>query len=146
MVPVNCTALTPTLARLGLSRVVAVASPSHLPAEAADRVRAVTANAHAARNMRDEVSMLHQVFAQAGALTTLHDLPLAVVTASETLKDTGWAAAQDQLATLSGNRMHQVVEASHLGLLEDEPAAAESTRAITEVISAIRTGSHLESK
>ncbi|TCM50487.1 alpha/beta fold hydrolase [Kribbella sp. VKM Ac-2568] len=140
------TALTPTLARLGLSRVVAVASPSHLPAEAADRVRAVTANAHAARNMRDEVSMLHQVFAQAGALTTLHDLPLAVVTASETLKDTGWAAAQDQLATLSGNRMHQVVEASHLGLLEDEPAAAESTRAITEVISAIRTGSHLESK
>ena len=43
-------ALTPTLSRLGVGRLVAAVAPSHLPAPAADQVAALTASAHGARN------------------------------------------------------------------------------------------------
>ena len=45
--------------------------------------------------------MIPEVFEQAQALTTLNGRPLTVLTASETLHTTGWAAAQDKLAALS---------------------------------------------
>jgi pimeloyl-ACP methyl ester carboxylesterase len=140
-------ALLPTLYRLGLGRAGAALAPSHLPHDAADQVRAVTADAHGARSMRDEASMLRQVFAQAQALTTLDDKPLAVVTASGSLKDTdGWAAAQAQLANLSTDRLQQVVKASHEGVLEDAHAAAVSAEAITDVIDAVRSGSPVSAR
>ncbi|RNM14054.1 alpha/beta fold hydrolase [Nocardioides pocheonensis] len=132
-------ALMPTLYRFGLGRVGAAAVPSHLPAQAADQVRAVTSSAHGARNMRDDASMLHQVFGQAQALTTLDGRPLAVVTASGSLDDTvGWAAAQDVLAALSDDHLHTVVQSSHTGLLEDRAPAAESVKAISWVVDAVR--------
>jgi pimeloyl-ACP methyl ester carboxylesterase len=136
-------ALLPTLARLGLGRVLAA---SNLPAPAADQVRALTSTARATRNGRDELSVIPAVFEQAQALTTLQDRPLAVVTASESLETTGWAAAQDRLATLSTNHVHRTVHSTHSGLLEDQHASTESVRAITEVISSVRTGSHLDPK
>lgn len=132
-------ALLPTLYRFGLGRVGAAAVPSHLPAEAADEVRAVTTSAHGARNMRDDASMLHQVFGQAQALTTLDGRPLAVVTASGSLHDTvGWAAAQDVLAALSDDHLHTVVQSSHEGLLEDRAPAAEAVKTISWVVDAVR--------
>ena len=133
-------ALLPTFARLGLSRVFAA---SHLPGEAGDRVRAMTSSPRAFRNGRDEVSMVPEVFEQAQSLTTLHGLPLVVLTASETLDTSGWAAAQDKLASLSANRVHRDVDSTHAGLVEDEHGSAESVRAITEVVSAVRNGSPL---
>jgi pimeloyl-ACP methyl ester carboxylesterase len=137
-------ALLPTLARLGLGRVLAA---SNLPAPAADQVRALTATAHAARNGRDELSVIPEVFEQAQALTTLQGRPLAVVTASEeSLETTGWAAAQDRLATLSTNHAHRTVHSTHPGLLEDQHGSTESVRAITEVITSVRTGTPLDTK
>jgi pimeloyl-ACP methyl ester carboxylesterase len=137
--------LAPTLSRLGLGRALSALAPSHLPADAADQVRALTASAHGARNMRDESSMLHDVFGQAQALTGLDDRPLAVVTASASLEDTaGWESSQDQLAALSDNHTHQVVDASHEGLLEDGRPSVESARAITDVIEAIRNGTPMD--
>jgi pimeloyl-ACP methyl ester carboxylesterase len=139
--------LMPTLDRLGLGRALALAAPSHLPADAADQVRAMTADAHGARNGRDDASMLHQVFSQAQALTTLDDRPLAVVTASSSVADTaGWAAAQARLAALSANHRHEVVKSSHMGLLEDQGPAARSISAITAVIEAVRGGSQVDSR
>jgi pimeloyl-ACP methyl ester carboxylesterase len=133
-------ALLPTLYRFGLGRAGAAAVSSHLPAEAADQVRALTSSAHGARNMRDDASELHQVFAQAQALTTLHGRPLAVVTASGSLEDTvGWAAAQDALVALSDDHVHSVVESSHVGILEDREPAAQAVRAITWVVDDART-------
>jgi pimeloyl-ACP methyl ester carboxylesterase len=132
-------ALLPTVYRFGLGRATAAVAPSHLPAEAADQVRALTSSAHGARNMRDDASMLHQVFAQAQGLTTLDGRPLAVVTASGSLDDTvGWAAAQDALAALSDDHVHSVVESSHVGVLEDPAPAAEAVRAITWVVDDVR--------
>ncbi len=134
-------ALLPTLARLGLTRLAAAPS---LPTPASDQVQALTSTARAARNGRDEISVAPAVFAQAQSLTTLDHLPLAVLTASESLDGEGWAAAQDQLAALSPNRAHATVHSSHEGLVVDEAPAAASTRAIDDVVAAVRTGNPLQ--
>ena len=133
-------AMMPTLYRLGFGRLLDTAAPSHLPADAAGRVRAVTTTARGARNARDDASMLHQVFGEAQALKTLEGRPLTVLTASASFEDTeGWPAAQDALAALSDNAVHRVVTSSHEGLLLDRGPAAESADAITDVVTTVRT-------
>lgn len=135
-------ALLPTLGRLGLGKMIV--SGSHLPTTAADRVDAMISTVRAVRNGRDEVSMIPEVFEQAQALTTLGDLPLVVLTASESLEEIGgWAAAQDRLAELSTNRVHRDVDSTHPGLVDDEGGSAESVRAINEVVLAVRDGAQV---
>jgi hypothetical protein len=139
-------ALLPTLARLGLGRVLAASAAPALPAPAADQVRALTTTARGARNVRDEQSVIPELFQQAQALTTFHANPLAVVTASQTLKTGGWAGAQQQLAALSTSRIHRVSDSTHTGLLEDQHGSADSVRAINDVIASVRTGYHLNTR
>ncbi|HYO33313.1 MAG TPA: alpha/beta hydrolase [Nocardioidaceae bacterium] len=135
----RASALLPTLSRLGLGRLVP--ATSHLPTADAAKVTAITSGQQAYRNQRDEVSVIPEVFAQAQALTTLGDLPLAVLTASENSDGIeGWAGAQDELAALSVNHIHRTVDSTHTGLLEDTGPATESIRAIVEVITSARTG------
>jgi pimeloyl-ACP methyl ester carboxylesterase len=130
-------ALLPTLARLGLGGTIA--SDSHLPTTAADQVDAMTSTTRAFRNARDEISMIPTVFDQAQALTTLGDLPLVVVTTSESLEGTGgWEATQDRLAELSTNRVHVDVDSTHSGLVDDKVGSAASVHAINEVVNAVR--------
>ena len=136
-------ALVPTLARFGVARL---APAPHLPAPAGAQVQALTSTAKAARNGRDEISVAPDVFAQAQALTTLGNRPLAVLTTSESLSGTGWAGAQDELAALSTDRIHRTVDSTHAGLLEDKAPAAESVRAVNEVLSAVRNGTPMEQK
>ena len=134
-------ALLPTLARVGVSRVVS--SASALPSEDAQRVEAMGSTTRAFRNGRDEVAVIPTVFEQAQALTTLHDLPLAVLTASENLGDEGWPAAQQGLVALSTNHVHRVIESTHAGLVGDKAPAAESVAAIAAVVEAVRSGAVL---
>lgn len=135
-------AVTPTLNRLGLGRVVAAVSPSHLPAPAADQVAALTASAHGARSASGEWQVLPTLFEQAQALTTFGDRPLAVLTATESVqKYDGWSAAQNSLAALSTSSVHRVVDSTHLGLLEDQRGSAAAARAIDHVIGAVRSHS-----
>ena len=136
-------ALLPTLARLGVARLVPAAD---LPAPAGAQVQALTSTAKSARNGRDEISVAPRVFAQAQALTTLGDRPLAVLTTSESLTGAGWASAQDQLAALSTNRVHRTVDATHAGIVADKAPAAQSVRAVNEVLSAVRTGAPMEQR
>jgi len=136
--------LMPTLSRLGLGQV---AVTSHLPAADAAKVAKITSTPKYYRNQRDEVSVIPKVFAQAQALTTLGERPLAVVTVSATSTATeGWVGAQDQLAALSANSVHRNVNSTHPGLLEDVRPAAASVSAITEVISSVRTGTPLPAR
>jgi pimeloyl-ACP methyl ester carboxylesterase len=128
-------ALLPTLKRLGLGMV--------FPSAEDDPAAAMASTLRAARNGRDEVSMIPEVFGQAQALTTLGDLPLVVLTASETLETGGWAEAQDRLADLSSNRVHRVVDSTHEGLVGDDDAAAESVWAIDQVVAAVRDDSQV---
>jgi pimeloyl-ACP methyl ester carboxylesterase len=135
----------PSVSRLGLGQLIP--GTSHLPGADAATVDAITSAPQAYRNQRDEVSVLSEVFTQAQALTALGDRPLAVLTASETSGGTeGWAGAQDQLSTLSTNSVHDTVDSSHAGMLEDPGPAAASARAVIEVISAARTGTPLASR
>jgi hypothetical protein len=70
-----------------------------------------------------------------------------VLTATATSTDTeGWVGAQDQLAALSANSVHRNVTSTHLGLLEDVRPAAAAVRALTEVISSVRTGTPLPAR
>lgn len=136
-------ALLPTLSRLGLGQIPA---SSHLPAADAARVAAITSAPQYFRNQRDEVSVIPEVFAQAQALTTLGVRPVAVLTASESSTGTdGWVGAQDRLAALSANSVQRTVDSTHAGMVGDVRPAAESVRAITEVVSSVRTGTPLAS-
>ena len=129
----------PTLSRLGLGQLVP--GGSALPLADAATVDAMTSAPKSYRSQRDEVSVLREVFAQAQALQTFGDRPLAVLTASANSTQTdGWDGAQDQLAALSTNSVHRTVDSAHEGLLEDTGPAAESVRAINEVIDSVRTG------
>ncbi len=136
-------ALLPTLARLGVSRL---APAPDLPAPAGAQVQALTSTAKSARNGRDEISMAPRVFAQAQALTTLGNRPLAVLTTSESLTGAGWSDAQNQLAGLSTNSVHRTVDSTHAGLVVDKAPAAAAVRAVNEVLSAVRTGTPMEQK
>lgn len=137
-------AMGPTLARVGLGPLFS--SGSNLPAESGQQVQALTSTARAARNARDEIAIVPEVFKQAQALTTLNGAPLAVLATSESLATEGWGAAQDNLEELSANRTHWDVESTHAGLIEDEHGADESSRAITEVVAAVRTGVPLSTR
>lgn len=97
----------------------------------------------AARNSRDEIVMVPDVFEQAQALTTLGDSPLAVLTASENLATDGWAGAQQRMASLSTDSVHRTVKSTHAGLLDDADPSAESVSAITAVVHAVRSGSRV---
>ena len=131
----------PSLARVAATRLLPASSASALPPEAAAQVRAFATSPRGARNMRDEHSQLRDVFTQAQALTTFDPKPLAVVTARENAEGTtGWSAAQDRMATLSTNSAHWTAGTTHVGLLDDVAGAKHSVRAITAVVTAVRTG------
>ena len=137
-------ALTPTLSRLGLGRLPV---DSHLPAADAATVKVLTSVPQYYRNQRDEISVIPTVFAQAQALTTLGDRPLAVLTSSANSADTeGWMGAQEQLAALSTNALHLTVESTHAGMVEDVGPASEAVRAITEVLASVHTAEPLTSR
>jgi hypothetical protein len=59
-------------------------------------------------------------------------MPLVVVTASGSLKDTpSWAAAQDKLTALSTNEQQVVAETTHPGML-DQPVGADASASAVE--------------
>jgi pimeloyl-ACP methyl ester carboxylesterase len=137
----------PALARVAATRLIPASSSTALSPEAAAQVQAFTTSPRGARNMRDEQSQLRNVFTQSQALTTFDPKPLAVVTARENAADTvGWAAAQDRMATLSTNSTHWTADTTHVGLLDDATGSTNSVRAITAVVTAVRTGTPLTSR
>ena len=134
----------PALARVGALHLIPASTATALTPSAAAQVRAFANSPRGARSMRDEHAQLRDVFAQAQALATFDPKPLAVVTASENADGTrGWAAAQDRMAALSTNSTHWVADTTHVGLLDDAAGSIDSVRAITEVVTSVRTGSPL---
>jgi pimeloyl-ACP methyl ester carboxylesterase len=98
---------------------------------------------------RDFLSTIHEyadagdAVKQAAALTDLGSKPLFVLTAGSG-SDAASFTAQEQLALLSTNSAHRVVEgASHQSLVSDPDDAATTTQAILAVVSAVRSGAPL---
>jgi pimeloyl-ACP methyl ester carboxylesterase len=132
--------LLPSLARTGLARIMFGTGFAGLPSAARDQERAFTSTARDLSSQRVEFSQLPAAFTQAQALTTLGGKPLIVVTGREG-QDAGWFAAQDALTGLSTNSVHRsVTGATHEALLYDQGHSANSSRAILDVVQALRAG------
>ncbi len=135
----RASAVLPSLARIGVSRAMSQSAYGELPELARDEQRAFWSTPRHNRSVRDEFSEIRTAMAQAQSLTSLGNRPLAVVTAKKDAEG-GWMAAQDELAALSTNSVHQIVAgATHSSLIETETNAAQSSRAILDVVDAVRT-------
>ncbi|WP_138735346.1 alpha/beta fold hydrolase [Modestobacter excelsi] len=141
--PPGAIAVLPSVARLGVGRLLPTSFWSALPEPAAARVQAFTTSPRGWRNVRDESATMPALLDQARALTTLGSAPLAVLTAAGHEGDPDRVAAHDRMATLSTNSSHRTADATHAGLLDEEHGADLSTRAIDDVVHAARAGSPL---
>ena len=84
-----------------------------------------------------ELRATPQTATQARGLRSLGDKPLAVISAGT--QESEWLDLQDDLATLSSNSTHRVVEgATHTSVLDDRSDAQATSAAVVEVVSAVR--------
>ena len=133
-------ALLSATARLGLGRLIAQASPSDLLPPYRDEANASVATAKEMAAFIDEYAVAGRSASEAGALTTLGEKPLIVLTAEQG-NSPGWMAHQDAMATLSTDSRHEVVPGStHQSLTDNPTHAAVVSDAIVDVVEAIRTG------
>jgi pimeloyl-ACP methyl ester carboxylesterase len=129
----------PSLARMGIARVLPASVYSNLPEPQATQYHAFATSPRSMRNMRDEHSVYRDVFTQAQTLTGLAAKPLVVITVTESLDETsGWSDAQAELAALSSNSEHRIVDATHGGMLDDPDTFGSSVSAIGDVVQSIR--------
>jgi len=136
-------ALFPSLARIGVFRLVNLSSFGSLPPQARDEERATQSSAELARSQHDEFAELQTALTQAQALKTLGDKPLIVVTAAKEAQD-GWLPLQDEMAALSTNSIHRVLpNTTHASLIEDRGDAAMASQAIRDVVEAVRAATPL---
>jgi pimeloyl-ACP methyl ester carboxylesterase len=119
-------ALVSTSARLGLGRPVGLPTASHL------------------RGTIDEYLQANSSTEEAASLSDFADKPLVVLTAGIG-HDATSSAAQNDLATLSTNSVHRVIDgATHTSLITDENHAADTTQAILDVVSSVRNAEPLD--
>jgi pimeloyl-ACP methyl ester carboxylesterase len=139
----RATALFPSVARLGVMRLVYSSAVAGLPPRARGEERAFWSTASHNRSLRDEVVGLKAAITQAQALESLGDKPLIVVTAAKDA-EVGWLPLQEKLARLSTNSVQRVMQdATHASLTEDKAGAAISIQAILDVVAAVRSGAPL---
>jgi pimeloyl-ACP methyl ester carboxylesterase len=139
----RATALFPSLARLGLFRLVNRLAADPLPLPTRDEELAVISSANLNRIERDEFAQLPTTLNEAAALTTLGDRPLIVVTAAKGAA-AGWMPLQDRMTGLSSNSAHRVVPGiDHPGLVHDRDGAAQASQAILDVVASVRSGTPL---
>jgi hypothetical protein len=117
-------AVVPTLARTGLLRFLFDPKDGNPVVQARQFIR--------------DVADMPAQMNEASKVTSLGDLPLAVVTAGGGYQP-GWLGHQDQLATLSSSTDHRIVSGStHQSLIDHKTDAAESSEAIRDLIARVR--------
>ncbi|MFN8443166.1 MAG: alpha/beta fold hydrolase [Caldilineaceae bacterium] len=133
------TKLLPYLAQVGLGRLLAFVSQTGLPEAANEGELAAAATVHQYRAQRDEVEGMPAALTQAQALQSLGNKPLLVVTAPLEQQE-GWLDLQAEMTKLSSNSVQRIVPtATHSSLIGNETNAAASSKAILEVVAAVRT-------
>jgi pimeloyl-ACP methyl ester carboxylesterase len=136
-------ALVSTSARLGLFRLYGQLEHGSLPPRSRDEARASSATASNVRSTIDEYIQGNASMEQAASLGDLADKPLVVLTAGSGSGATH-SAAQNDLATLSTNSAHRVIDgATHDSLISDEEDSAATTQAILDVVSSVRSAGPL---
>jgi tRNA A37 threonylcarbamoyladenosine synthetase subunit TsaC/SUA5/YrdC len=137
------TGVLPSVARIGVYRVITALVSADLPAPYGDIERAQQSTPLLLSGQRDEFAVLPATLAQAAALTSLGDKPLVVVSATVDTQQ-GWREAQDAMVNLSSNSDHRLAPGqTHGSLIVSEEGAAISVEAIQDVVAAVRTGAAL---
>ena len=139
----RASALISSTARLGLGRLYAQVASGSLPPRSEGEYRASVATANNLRSTIDEYVQANASTQEAASLRNFADKPLAVLTAGIG-SDATHLADQNQLATLSTNSAHRVIDADHEGLIGDEKGATATTRAILDVVQAARSQKPLQ--
>ncbi|WP_304505423.1 alpha/beta fold hydrolase [Blastococcus sp. LR1] len=141
--PPSAMAVLPSIARLGIGRLLPDSYWSSLPEPAAGQARMFNSSPRGWRNVRDEMATMPALLRQARALTTLGATPLVVLTAAGHGGDPAWLTGQERMAALSTDSSHRHADAGHGGLLGEERGAVGSVQAIEDVVAAVRTGTPL---
>jgi pimeloyl-ACP methyl ester carboxylesterase len=131
-------ALSAASAHLGAGRLLNPFSYTTLPPRSRDEARAKSSTASSLASSVEEYGVANTSMQQASALTSLNGKPLIVLTADEGADDQ-WQSKQDHMATLSTNSLHRHANATHQSLLDDEADAAVASKAIHDVVVAVRT-------
>jgi len=135
----------PWLARIGIARLYfdlgGTLDMGDLPPHSFAEAASWWSSTAYFESLLDEIRLSEANFAHAHAVQRdLGDLPVAVVTAGHEVFD-GWHELQDDLAGLSTNSLHVVVdEADHASLAFHPVHARETVAAILQVVIAARDG------
>lgn len=138
-------ALSAASAHLGAARLLNPISYTTLPPRSRDEARATSSTASHLASSVEEYGVANTSMQQASALTSLNGKPLIVLTADEGADDQ-WQSEQDHMTTLSTNSLHRHANATHASLLDDEADAAVASKAIHDVVVAVRTSRPLASR
>jgi pimeloyl-ACP methyl ester carboxylesterase len=131
-------ALLGTTARLGLGRLVSGSDFGDLPSQSRDEMRAAAATESHLRGTVEEYLMANTSGGQAAWLEDFGSKPLVVLTAAVG-NDAAWVETREQLATLSDESAHRLIEgADHSALIHDEAYAAATSDAILDVLASVR--------
>ena len=131
-------ALISSSARLGVGRLISHLYYGSLPPQSRDEALTSGSRPTTLGSTVDEYIQGGASIKAAASLTDFGDKPLVVLTAGEG-HDAEWNAMHSRLAGLSTNSAHRVVEgASHTSLIHEKGGAAETTKAILDVVSAVR--------
>src|SRR5215218_8384129 len=126
------------LTRLGVIRLTNY-YPAHpdLPSHQRAQIEAFNASTHHVATTLEEYRATPQTTAQVRRAGSLGDTPLAVITAGE--QSSVWLEMQDELAALSPNSIHRVVEgATHESLLYNKGDSQVTSAAIHKIVEAVR--------
>jgi pimeloyl-ACP methyl ester carboxylesterase len=126
-------------ARLGVVRLLSELDPAspELPPQQREQIDALTPSTRQWTTSVLEFLAPTQTL-RLGSQGSLGNKPLAVVTAPKQAEP-GWLKQQDDLATLSSNSKHRVVEgATHTSVLYDRSDSQATSAAIDEVVAAVR--------
>jgi hypothetical protein len=103
-------AIYPLIARLGVIRLFdLVPAPPDLPPQQREQIEAFNSSSRQISTVAEEFRATPEMTAQVRSAGSLGGKPLAVVSASEHLPP-GWPELQDELAALSSDSIHRVVE------------------------------------
>jgi hypothetical protein len=129
----------PFLTRLGVIRLTNI-YPAHpdLPAHQRAQIEAFNSSTRQVGTTVEEFRATPETNAQVRATGSLGDKPLAVVSAGE--QSSSWLEMQDELAALSPDSIHRVVDgATHESQLYDKGDSQVTSAAIEQVVDAART-------
>jgi pimeloyl-ACP methyl ester carboxylesterase len=141
--PPGPVAVAPSLARLGVGRLLPPSFWSALPEPAASQYTAFAASPRGWRNTVDETGTMPALFTQAQELSTFGSAPLVVLSAAGLDADPVRADAHNRMADLSTNSSHRQADATHAGLLDEEDGAATSVQSVVDTVQAVRDGTPL---